>query len=132
MWIRDDPPWICPSTQDIALLVDATPDNLASVHAALCELPDGAAQELTIACFTEYAMVRIADEFVVDIMLNTADRSYTEASDAIEIHEYRGLRIPIASKELMIRLKRTLRQKDALDLAFLLSFHDQERGDPSA
>jgi hypothetical protein len=116
------------TTEDIDILVQSDEENLGRVRRALMNLPDGAAKELALSDFVSYQVVRVADEFVVDVLLTACGMTYHDAVSGIEYHEYGGVRIPFASRNLMIRLKRTLRQKDALDLAFLMRSEHPDAG----
>ena len=55
----------------------------------------------------------------VDLMLETAGFSFTEAEGEIEYHEIEGVSIPFASARLLLKMKQTEREKDALDRMFL-------------
>ncbi len=56
------------STADIDLLIDASLENEALVYQALEVLPDRAVRELKPGEVSEYTVVRVADEVVVDLM----------------------------------------------------------------
>ena len=58
------------ATTDIDVLVPATREAGTKVKEALMVLPDRAARELDPAWFEEDENIRVADAFVVDIMLN--------------------------------------------------------------
>ena len=65
-------------------------------------------------------VVRIADEFVVDLLKAACGVEYEEARDLIEEVELEGVRIfPFASPALLWRTKQTVRAKDELDRLFL-------------
>ena len=107
------------ATEDIDLLVDATSDNTARVRRALCDLPDQAAREMDEGDLDRYVVVRIADEFVVDLLKAACGIRYEEARDLIEVVEVQGVPVPFASPKLLWRTKQTLRDKDRLDRLFL-------------
>src|SRR6266511_2167853 len=56
------------ATEDIDLLIDISPENFAKVKTAMMSLPDGAIREVTAEDFKECLVVRVGDEFVVDLM----------------------------------------------------------------
>lgn len=68
-----------------------------------------------------YAVVRIADEIVVDLMARACDIDFAEAQrdGDIEIFELEDVSIPVAGKRLLLRMKETLRPADAMDSDFL-------------
>lgn len=107
------------ATEDIDILVENTDENLARVRSALMELPDRAIAELKEGEFREYQVVRIADEFVVDVMLSACGIDFREAQSSIRFESVEDVSIPFPSPELLWRLKQTLREKDNLDRAFL-------------
>ena len=115
------------TTADIDILIDPSKENQRRIRKALEHLPDAAVNDMADDDLDVYQVVRIADEFVVDIMISAGGIAFSDADRFIEIWEHEGVRIPFASKQLMIRMKTTLRQKDALDKAFLLSIPDQEK-----
>ena len=68
----------------------------------------------------KYTVVRVADEFVVDLMQSACGIDFAEASKEIIIREVEGTPIPFASPRLLWRMKvRTHRAKDESDLVFL-------------
>ena len=56
------------ATEDIDLLVDADRDNLNRLRKALLDLPDQAVRDMGEDDLDRYVVVRIADEFVVDLI----------------------------------------------------------------
>lgn len=107
-------------TGDIDLLVDADSGNAARVLGALATLPDGAARELMPEDLSEYGVIRVADEIVVDLMKSASGVEYADAVDEVEYHDVDGVRIPFASPRLLWRMKsESYRPKDVLDTQFL-------------
>jgi hypothetical protein len=113
------------TTADIDILIESSRKNQLRVRRTIQHLPDSAVDEMDDDDFEIYAIVRIADEFVVDGMLTAAGVSFEDAGEEIEFDEYLGVRIPFASKALMIRLKHTMRRRGALDRVFLVSSHSR-------
>ena len=107
------------ATGDIDLLIDTAPDNQVRVRQALMRLPDQAAREVAPDDLDRYAVVRVADEIVVDLMKAACGIEYVEASRSVDVVEIEGVPIPFASPELLLRTKETYRNKDQLDRAFL-------------
>jgi len=97
------------ATEDIDLLIDTSPDNLQRVRRALMDLPDQAVRDMTDDDLDRYAVVRIADEFVVDLMKAACGIAYEEASQMVDLVEVEGVSIPFASPELLWRTKQTVR-----------------------
>ena len=107
------------ATSDIDLLIDTSPENFAKVKAAMLKLPDGAVREVNSQDFDECLVVRVGDEFVVDLMRQACGIRYEEASKEVAVAEIAGVRIPFANPQLLWKTKQTHREKDALDRTFL-------------
>jgi hypothetical protein len=107
------------TTGDIDLLIEATVENEAKVFAGLMILPDQAVRELQPGEVSQYAVVRVADAVIVDLMKSACGITYYEAKSSVQIVEVDGVPIPIASPELLWRMKQTGREKDKLDLLYL-------------
>jgi hypothetical protein len=107
------------ATEDIDLLVDSSAENVSRLRRALDFLPDKAIREMAPDDLTTYTVVRVADEIIIDLMTSTCGIRYDEAASQAEVVEVEGVSIPFASAPLLLRMKRTGREKDALDLMFL-------------
>ena len=66
----------------------------------------------------KYVVIRVGDEFVIDLMKAACGVEYNEASASISWMTVQGVKIPFASARLLLRLKQTYREKD--------SAHDRE------
>jgi hypothetical protein len=108
-------------TKDIDLLVDASPLNVRRIRSALSYLEDNAAAEVEDDEVGRYAVVRIADEIVVDLMAKACGIDFERAVEegGVESVEVEGVLIPIATKEMLIRMKDTIRPSDAADVEYL-------------
>ena len=115
------------ATEGIDLLVDADRDNLGRLREALLDLPDQTVREMGEDDLDHYVVVRIADEFVVDLIKAACGIEYEEASGLVEETEIEGVRIPFASPELLWRTKQTVASKDELDRLFLVKLIDAGR-----
>lgn len=107
------------TTGDIDLLIETSIENEAKVFAGLMSLPDQAVRELEPGEVSRYAVVRVADEVVVDLMKSAGGITYDEAKSSVQLVEVDGVPIPIASPELLWRMKQTGREKDKLELLYL-------------
>jgi len=118
------------STMDIDLIVASDSDNETRLFGALATLPDNAVRELQPGELERYSVIRIADEIVVDLMVQASGIDFLEASKHSTTREVDGVKIPFASPQLLWRMKRnTHREKDAADLLFLRQWF-AERGEP--
>ncbi|MDP0501250.1 MAG: hypothetical protein Q7P63_14245 [Verrucomicrobiota bacterium JB022] len=107
------------ATEDIDLLVRTTLENERNVIDALLCLPDKAAAELEPGDIEKYNVIRVADEFVVDLMHQACGIDFQEAAPFIKKVTIDEVEIPFASLELLWRMKQTVREKDKLDLLFI-------------
>lgn len=116
-------------TADVDLLVATDAENEAKVFSALSTLPDNAVSELQAGELQQHNVIRVADEFLIDLMRSACGIEYAEASREIVMREVRGVPIPFASPRLLWRMKvNTHREKDAGDLYFLRRWF-AERGE---
>ena len=108
------------TTKDIDLLVDSSDDNVAAIKRALASLPDNAAADIQNGDVRQYTVVRVADEIVVNLMASACGVTYDEAIQLdTERRDIESVTVPLAGKELLIRLKDTVRPSDRMDVAFL-------------
>jgi len=119
------------TTEDIDLLVDSSPENFEKIRTAMLALPDGAIREVKPTDLEEFVVVRVGDEVLVDLMKAACGIEYAEASKEIALIDVAGVGIPFASPKLLLRLKQTLREKDAEDRLFLQRLL-QEQENPGA
>jgi hypothetical protein len=107
------------TTKDIDLLIDPEPGNVARVKTALSVLADRAVAEVQDDEVGRYAVIRVADEIVVDLMARACDVTYDDAiRDAVHV-PLGDVTIPVASAATLLRTKNTVRPSDAADRRFL-------------
>lgn len=121
-------------TAAVDLVIAADSGNEAATFDALATLPDGCVRELRPGDVARYAVVRVADEIVVDLMARASGIGYAEAARDTTVVEGDGVPIPFASPGLLWRMKtRSLREKDRGDPAFLRQwFAARGRSPPNA
>ena len=110
-------------SEDIDILVDATPSNATRWVAALSRLPDGAARELALetdvfANDKRYA-IRINDEITIDVMPTIAGYAWGEMKTHIIHREIDGVMVPLLDLEGLLKTKQGLRPKDQMDARVL-------------
>lgn len=106
-------------TMDIDLLIDTSPENEAAVFRALSHLPDQAVSEARVGDVHEYGVLRVGDEFIVDLMKSGCGVHYQDAIQDADVRHVDGVDIPFASVPTLWRMKQTLREKDNADKLFL-------------
>lgn len=116
-------------TTDVDLMVAVDAENEAKVFSALSTLPDNAVRELQPGELSQYTVIRVGDEILVDLMRSAGGIDYAEAAKDVVVREVDGVPIPFASPRLLWRMKAvTHRAKDAADLVFLRQWF-AERGE---
>ncbi len=107
------------ATMDVDLLVDTSPENDKKVREALESLPEKAILELGPGEIENCVVVRVCDEFTVDLMAKACGMTYDDAKEPVVYREHLGVLIPFASPVLLWKTKQTYRAKDAVDRSFL-------------
>jgi hypothetical protein len=107
------------ATMDIDLLVDSSLDNQTRVKKSLEVLPDKAVRGIADDDLNDYVVIRIGDEITVDLMAAACGVRYEDAVCDVEAFTVDGVSIPFASPAALIRMKQTVREKDAIDRRFL-------------
>jgi hypothetical protein len=107
------------ATTDIDILVPATREAGENIRQALMVLPDQAAKDIDPAWFEEGENIRVADEFVVDIMLNAGGETYETLNRFAEVLNLEGIPVRTINLEGLLRTKQTMREKDMADRMIL-------------
>lgn len=125
------------ATTDIDVVVPATAQAGRKVKNALMVLPDQVAKEIDVEWFEEGENIRVADAFVVDLLLTANGHTYETLSRYAEVIDLDGIPVRTITLEGLLLTKQTLREKDVPDrlvieraLAFLRdpAKKDDQRG----
>ncbi len=103
------------ATTDSDLLLPPTREEGDKLKRALLVLPDHAAEEIDPAWFEDGDTIRVADEFVVDVMFNACGETYESLQPYREIADLDGIPVPTLPLEGLLRTKQTARDKDVMD-----------------
>ncbi len=103
------------ATTDIDVLVPATQEAGIKIRSALMVLPDQAAKDIDPAWFDEGENIRVADAFVVDVMLNACGETYETLKQYAETVDLDGVPVRTINLEGLLRTKQTMREKDVSD-----------------
>ena len=106
-------------TMDIDLLIDPSDENVRKVKAALSGLADNAAADVADDDVRTHAVVRVADEVVVDLMAKACGVDVEQALKNGLSREIDGVPIPYPDAATLIATKDTVRPKDHQDVHFL-------------
>lgn len=103
------------ATTDIDLLVPANIAAGRKVREALLLLPDQAARDLDPAWFEEGENIRVADVFVVDLMLDACGETYDSLQRHAETLDLDGVPVRTVNLRGLLLTKQTTRDKDIAD-----------------
>jgi predicted nucleotidyltransferase len=124
------------ATTDIDIVFPATAAAGRRVKEALMILPDQAAKELEPQWFEEGENIRVADAFVVDIMLNANGQTYDTLRQYGKTLDLDGIPVRTVNLEGLLLTKQTMRDKDVADRIVieraLAVFRQQSSGEDSA
>jgi len=109
------------ATMDVDILVPEDLENHACIIAALSELEDHAAAELTPKDLAENLVVKIADEVEVDVSTRAWKLSYADAIGTSLKATIQGVKIPYVDLRTLIKSKSTQREQDKVDVQRLRS-----------
>jgi predicted nucleotidyltransferase len=111
-------------TEDVDVLIERTPGNVARLLDTLGDYGEGFARELSPADFSdEEGAIRIVEESEmsqIDVFTRISGLVYEDLAADAEVFEIGGRKTLFASKDALIRLKSSsVREKDQLDVAAL-------------
>src|SRR5213082_3334240 len=106
------------ATMDVDILIPEDLENHARVLAALSELEDHAASELTPQDLVENIVVKIADEVEVDVSTRAWKVNYADAVGTSLKTTIEDLEIPYVDLKTLIKSKNTERDQDKVDERF--------------
>jgi hypothetical protein len=111
------------ATMDVDILVPEDLENHACIIAALSELEDHAAAELTPQDLAENVVVKIADEVEVDVSTRAWRVSYADAIRTSLKTTIEGIEVPYLDLQTLIKSKSTERDQDKVDVQRLSSLN---------
>ena len=103
------------ATIDIDLLVPGNVGSGQRIKDELMVLPDQAARDLEPEWFADGENIRVADVFIVDLLLNANGQSFDTLSRYAQTIDLDGIPVKTVSLEGLLLTKRTMRDKDAVD-----------------
>ena len=103
------------ATTDIDVMVAPTALAGQRIKDALMVLPDQAAKDIDPAWFEDGKNIRVADAFVVDIMLNANGHTFDTLRQYAQTIDFDGIALKTVSLEGLLLTKQTLRDKDVSD-----------------
>ena len=113
------------ATMDVDILVPEERDNHRRVIAALGELDDHAAAELTPQDLSENVVVKIADEVEVDVSTRAWTVTYLEAEPHALKTTIHNVEVPYVDLATLIKSKETYRDQDRIDVERLRTIQRQ-------
>lgn len=83
------------NTMDVDLLIDVSLHNEQRVRQALANLPDNAVRDVKPGEVAQYSVVRVADEYLVDLMASGCGITYDRAIKDAVVTEIDGSGFPL-------------------------------------
>jgi len=114
------------ATMDVDILIPEDLENHTRVIAALSELEDHAAAELTPQDLVENLVVKIADEVEVDVSTRAWKVSYANAIGTSLKATIQGVKVSYVDLQTLIKSKSTQREQDKVDVQRLLSLNQPD------
>jgi len=102
-------------TVDIDLLLPPSSGTGERVKRALLFLPDRSAHDLEPGWFEEGEPIRVADEFVIDLLFTAAGETYESLKPHMITIDLDGVPVRTLDIEGLLKTKQTSRDKDRLD-----------------
>jgi len=103
------------ATTDIDILVPPTSEQGKRVIKALLVLPERASEQIDPAWFDEGETIRVADEFIVDLLFNACGETNQTLLRYAETVNLDGIPVRTLSLEGLLLTKQTVRDKDVMD-----------------
>ena len=103
------------TTEDVDILIEESEENYLKVRDALAELPDHAAQALSVQDFIDHIVIKVADAVEVDISRRAWKVDFASAIDKARHRTIEGIDVPYLDVENLILSKQTYREKDLAD-----------------
>lgn len=109
------------TTEDVDILVEASPENLESLLRSLASFGEGHARELCATDFDEKeGAVRIIEDFPLDVFTVMRGQRYSDLIGSVRQTEIQGVKINFLNADALVRLKAdSQREKDMIDIAAL-------------
>ena len=107
------------ATTDIDVMVQGSIEMGKKLKSALMVLPDQVAKDIEPEWFIEGENIRVADAFIVDVMLNANGQTYDTLKQYAQIIEWDGIQDRTVSLKGLLLTKRTVREKDQADCAVI-------------
>ena len=117
------------TTEDVGILIEDDEENFRKVLAALSEMEDGAAKELTPRDLSENVVVKIADEVEVDVSRTAWKMDYSDAIKSALRTEIEGVVVPYVDLKTLIATKETQGEQDRADVVRRRRLLDQRKGE---
>jgi hypothetical protein len=104
------------ATVDVDILIPEDIANHGRIIAALSELRDGFAAELSAEDFVDNVVVKIVDEVEVDVSTRAWKVTYVDAVKTALKTTVAGVDIPYLDRQTLIESKQTYRDQDRVDI----------------
>jgi len=109
------------TTRDIDFIIKPSEENIKKLKKALQTILPKACSELKLKDIIENKVVRlVGKEIIIDLIQSVGKINYDKLIKGTNIETIKGIRIPVANVENMLKLKEGMRDTDKKDYMFLL------------
>jgi hypothetical protein len=112
------------TTEDIDFFVDDSKENVERLKSALKSLYDDLSiDEITKEDLKKYAVIRYGtpDNYYIDIIAKLGNEiSFDDVWKDLVFFKIDDIEIPVCGLEMLIKMKKTVRDRDVRDLKFLM------------
>jgi hypothetical protein len=119
------------TTEDIDLFIEGSDENIKRLKTALKALyDDPSIEEITSKDIEEYAVIRYGtpNDFYIDFIARLGDEiSFEDVWKDVVFFEIDKTEIPVCGLEMLIKMKKTVRDRDLRDLRFLLKKANEQK-----
>lgn len=119
-------------TVDIDLLLPRSHETGERVKRALLLLPDKAARDIDASWFLENENIRVADEFVVDLMFTAGGQTFESLQPYAVTIDFDGVPVRTLNLEGLLKTKQSGRERDRLDRLAIERAIEEAKKDPPA
>jgi hypothetical protein len=117
------------TTEDVDILIERSPQNVARLLDALSGFGEGHALELTAVDFDEAeGAIRIIEDFPLDVFTVMRGKLYADLIHSTRRTRINDIEVQYLNAEALISIKeKSKREKDQIDVSALRSVRERER-----
>jgi Nucleotidyl transferase of unknown function (DUF2204) len=117
------------TTEDVDILIERSPENVARLLDALSGFGEGHARDLTVTDFDEAeGAIRIIEDFPLAVFTVMRGKRYADLIHSTRRTRINDIEVQYLNAEALISIKeKSKREKDQIDISVLRSVRERER-----